>query len=324
MIEDQQQCTECRAYFERNDLFCHNCGVELPAEPEQAAAVAVEAAPVKHSFGCTGCGASMAYDAHHQALRCPFCGRAALRPQPERRVLRAEGGIPFRIDRQAAEDQLRQFLGSSFWHPGDLASAAKIHQVSPVYVPYWVFSATADVFYCGDSSATPPGARGDWVPVTGKRRQRYSGVLIGGSSVLTPVETQELSPFSLAEQQSIDALAPGDAAVEDFRVSRKFARPLARAAIEQLERHAAAAEIPGRSRNVKVNVLLSNMVGRPLLLPVWIMAYHYRDETYRVLINGQSGKLTGRAPWSYWKLIGIIAGALVTLLIVMAILAASA
>ena len=37
--------------------------------------------------------------------------------------------------------------------------------------------------------------------------------------------------------------------------------------------------------------------------PVWIMAYRYREETYRFLINGQTGRATGHAPKSIWKML---------------------
>ena len=39
-----------------------------------------------------------------------------------------------------------------------------------------------------------------------------------------------------------------------------------------------------------------------MLLPVWILAYRYKNNVNRVLINGQTGKIAGTAPFSYVKL----------------------
>ena len=36
-------------------------------------------------------------------------------------------------------------------------------------------------------------------------------------------------------------------------------------------------------------------------MPVFIGAYRYGDQVYRVLVNGQSGTLQGSAPTSWWK-----------------------
>ena len=39
-----------------------------------------------------------------------------------------------------------------------------------------------------------------------------------------------------------------------------------------------------------------------LLLPVWVAAYRYHDQTFQILINGRSGKVVGKRPWSSWKI----------------------
>jgi hypothetical protein len=55
-----------------------------------------------------------------------------------------------------------------------------------------------------------------------------------------------------------------------------------------------------------------------VLLPVWIMAYRFRDRVFRFLVNGQTGKATGEAPISYAKILGaILIAALVVALILL-------
>ena len=39
-----------------------------------------------------------------------------------------------------------------------------------------------------------------------------------------------------------------------------------------------------------------------LLLPVWLASYRYQDKSYRVLVNGQTGKVTGDRPYSWIKI----------------------
>jgi len=98
--------------------------------------------------------------------------------------------------------------------------------------------------------------------------------------------------------------------VEDFGLSRRGARPHARRLLLEAERAKAAAAIPGKSRNVHVSTLFTNLQSVPVLLPVWISSYRFKGVTYRFLINGQTGELIGNAPFSYGKLALIIALAL--------------
>lgn len=79
-------------------------------------------------------------------------------------------------------------------------------------------------------------------------------------------------------------------------MQRKYARPLARQGLESLERAACAEYVPGRNRNLKVNVRLEGLSSEPVLLPIWVMAYRYQNQVFRFLINGQTGKATGEAP----------------------------
>ena len=84
----------------------------------------------------------------------------------------------------------------------------------------------------------------------------------------------------------------------------------------------AAEIIPGDHRNVHVNPLFTDLRADPALLPVWINAYQFRGETYRFLVNGQTGEVIGTAPISYVKVflvaLAIVAVALLILALVTA------
>ena len=42
-----------------------------------------------------------------------------------------------------------------------------------------------------------------------------------------------------------------------------------------------------------------------MLLPIWISAYRYQKKVFRFLVNGQTGEVVGKAPWS-WVKIGLV------------------
>jgi len=146
---------------------------------------------------------------------------------------------------------------------------------------------------------------------TGVRfRANHRNLLVGASHALTGRETAAICPFDLSAAQSLDEVDLDRVTVEQFRLVRKYARPLARQGLEQLEAQACTQYVPGRCRNMHVNLRVEGLSSRPVLLPVWIMAYRYRDTLYRFLVNGQSGRATGQAPTSIWKIaaaVGIVA-----------------
>ncbi len=315
------RCTVCRTYLDWEDLFCSNCGTEN-AKGVDAMGVGILAKPPATqqasvmSFRCDQCGASMSYDASAKTLRCPFCGSEKMSSRPDARTLRPDGIVPFQIMRSQVETQLRNWLSQGFWKPGDASQRSIVNKVTQVYVPFWVFSATTETAWTADSTAVTLGARGKWRPMSGTRLGNYDGVLVGASGTLTPTEVQEIAPFDLSQAISPDSIDLTNVIVEEFRVTRRDARATASALVEQYEAGQAQHSIPGSVRNLNSNVRIQDMKSVPLLLPVWIMVYQYRNQPFRVLVNGQTGEVFGTAPFSYAKLTGVIAGMFLLMLLV--------
>ncbi|HEV2970792.1 MAG TPA: zinc ribbon domain-containing protein, partial [Pirellulales bacterium] len=309
------KCVTCGAVLDEEDLFCPNCGAEAPSRDGGAAPAAHE---TTHNFVCKGCGASMSYDASAGTLRCPFCGSTELEKRPDAKEIAPERIVPFVVTQEQAIGAMRQWLGSSYWRPGDLSEQAAIVKMTPVYVPYWVFDGQTHTYWTADSSHTPAGARSSWYPITGQHEGTYQGLLVGASGALTPGETAALCPFDLSPAVPPDKIDLNNSIYERFTVPRKYARPLASQGFEQLEAAACRPSVPGSARNLKVNVRITDLTSQPMLVPVWIMAYRYQDRVFRFLANGQTGRVTGQAPLSWRKIAVAIAIVVLVILLFLA------
>lgn len=317
----ETRCTTCRTYLDLEDLFCSNCGTEntkgvdaLGVGIALKTTVAQQASVM--SFRCDQCGASMSYDASAKTLRCPFCGSEKMSSRPDARTLRPDGVVQFQIMPSQVDSRLRNWLSQGFWKPGDASQRSIVSKVTQVYVPFWVFSASTETAWTADSSVVSAGARGSWRPMSGTRVGDYDGVLVGASGTLTPAEVQEIAPFDLSQAVSPDTVDLTNVIVEEFRVTRRDARMNAAALVEQYEAGQSQHSIPGSIRNLNTNVRIQDMKSVPMLLPIWIMVYQYKNQPYRVLVNGQTGEVYGTAPFSYAKLTGVIAGMFLLMLVI--------
>jgi DNA-directed RNA polymerase subunit RPC12/RpoP len=322
MTDLLNKCEVCGSLLDEEDLFCPNCGTEAPQPEKEDEGAADSARTATHNFDCSGCGASMSYDARAEGLRCPFCGSSEMVQKRDAKILAPRRVVPFTLARDEAEATMRQWLGRGFWRPGDLAQRANVVKMTPVYVPYWVFRAETHTYWTADTSQTPSGARGDWFPLSGEHRGSYSGLLIGASGALTPAETAQVAPFDLATGVPPEEADLENVTVEQFSLPRKYARPLARQGLEQSETAACQRDyVPGKARNVHVNVRIEQMASEPVLLPMWMTAYRFKDRVYRLLVNGQTGRTTGQAPTSMAKILAAVAIGVAVVIVVLVLLA---
>jgi predicted RNA-binding Zn-ribbon protein involved in translation (DUF1610 family) len=308
------RCSVCQALVDAEDLFCANCGTEVADNRAQPRAhpLSIRA----RNFQCRGCGAAMNYDARAQSLKCPFCGSLDLVEGPGEGILAPEFVLPFTFDRAEAENRLRAWLGSSFWHPNDLRGTAQVAELRSVYIPFWVFATRVSTHWTADTDQVPWGARASWYPLAGHRSAEYVDLWVPAGAGLAPHETEALFPFDLGSAVPPDQVNLTDVTVEQFSVSRRYARPMALQRLEALEAAAVAAEVPGGQRHVHVNCLMEATTSRSGLVPVYILAYRYKNQVYRFVINGQTGQATGTSPTSLAKVGGVIGLVVVAILIV--------
>ena len=94
---------------------------------------------------------------------------------------------------------------------------------------------------------------------------------------------------------------------EEYSLDLEAAWSLGQQSIASIQREACAGDIPGDTyRDLKVRNSFSEVHWKHVLLPIWSLTYSFRGEVYAVLVHGQHGTVVGRAPYSWWKLLGFV------------------
>ena len=334
------RCPNCNAEMvfdaKAQKLRCDHCGtLEDPPQPgpegsriqmydltagvraEQMGGMGRPALAVR----CQECGASVQYESNATTTACPFCGSSYVLPQEaSAKAIRPESLVPFRVDRGAAGASFSKWIGGLWFRPSDLKHRAKVQQIDGVYVPFWCYGCdvnsrwTAQAGYHYYVTVTHRDSQGKtqtsrerrtrWVPASGSRRDRYQDVLVCASKGLPDELVLKVQSFDCR------ALAPYDPAylsgwkAEEYVIDLQqgWGTASQRVADSQLKR--CDGDVPGDThRALSVNNVFSNVAWRHLLLPIWIAAYRYNNKAYRFLVNGQTGEVVGKAPWSVAKIL---------------------
>lgn len=293
-------CARCHSPLEAGDLRCAVCALATPALPGNALVAARSTA-----IRCSQCGAGMRYSAEAAAPTCAFCGaRTQVETQADP-VEEPEAQLRFEVPPAEARARLERFLARrTFFRPADLASAATLESLRPLYWPAWLCRATAEVSWAADSDG---GARRSaWAPHAGTGELAFDAFLVPASKGLSLGECHALLPRFRCDAGRRQPVGEGPEGTvhERFEATRSAARRIVVGALEEEAKdQLRAGIIPGsRFRNVAVELLLRGLSSERLLLPTYVLAYRYRSRVYRVLVHGQDpDHVIGEAPRSPWK-----------------------
>ncbi len=284
------------------------------------------------TFTCPHCGATQTFDPALRTLSCPFCGTnlvldtapdspGASVPPDQREI------IPFALTRDDALLRVRYWFGAGgFFAPNDLATRATPDVVSGVYVPCYTYTCRVVADWTGAYPHTDRQTTFSWrllrtqtttITVWVPHGGQYEGThtaLVAASLGVPQAEIDALLPyeFGRAVWDAPEYLA-GFVAEQPSTTALRAWQQCGNAHIHTQVTAACAHQT---ARLQQVQWAPTDWQAWLVWLPVWIYGYQYRSRYYRVVLNGQTGKISGARPRSPAK----IAAAAVVLLILVGLL----
>lgn len=257
---------------------------------------------------CEACAGRVAYDADDGVVKCVFCASVALEPVPfDQPPAPPEDVVPFEVEHSTAADRFRAWTTASWWRPEALSEVAA--ELVPLWLPAWRVKADVEMHWAGLERAR---TQNGWRPRAGVDTAGAE-TWIPASLGLSEAELGKLAPFADGARRSF---GPDDRAIPFELPALSEAGACARAlplfeairsrdiaAREQLSQCRGSARLHGLASHLRV-------------LPIWIGSFRYRDRAWRFVVNGQSGKVVGRAPLDRVKVgIAIVLGLVVAILV---------
>ena len=290
---------------------------------------------------CPGCGAVVLLDDKLATERCPFCDTHLETDRPKDAVpmIPPESVAPFSIDLRTARDEFTAWLASLWFAPTELKSAAALGKFTGVYLPYWTYDAMTYTNYEGERgddytdteyyTVTNSDGRSErrsrtvvrtnWTDVSGQVDTFFDDVLIPASKSLTDERLAGLGGWKLSRLAPFDAAYLAGFQTERYAVGLKDGLKSAKGIMDRGIVALVRQDIGGDHQRIRdKRTRYSGITFKLLLLPAWIAVYRYRGDVYQITVNGQTGTVSGRRPYSWSKIAGVVLAVLlvVALLIV--------
>jgi DNA-directed RNA polymerase subunit RPC12/RpoP len=261
--------------------------------------------PTSRTFKCESCGASVIVPPGQVSTVCPFCGTPhVIHAEAERELIEPNAVMPFRLQAPEAFAAITRWLGAQHFTRRDLASASTQATPRAVYLPFWTFDMVGEVRWTG-MEVTEEYGRFRREPTSGSTTVLFGDIVAPGSKSVPADVLEQLhfdlhllvpySPDALASWPAeIYSISPVDASLE--------ARGEARRKAQSDHSLNANVDIPPTVEDAVIQGMdVSIMSYKLALLPIWTSSYRYGDQTFQVVLNGNSGEVEGNVPRSAWQ-----------------------
>lgn len=348
--ETDKKCPSCGGVMDfdpaTGGLSCPYCGhtQEIPVEEagaESAEELALEEADKvgncnwgvsKKTVICNACGAESVYDALEISAVCPFCGSNQVMEAADKDTMAPGGVVPFQISDKQASDLFKNWIRHRWFCPKLAKESAKAKNFKGIYLPFWTFDALTQSVFQGEFGRDKVKKKADgkteiettWHSVRGEHEEFFDDELICATTNHNQSMLQGLEPYNTADNKAYRPEYVAGFAAERYAIGIKEAWQMAKESIKyklrgNIERRIIKDKQADRVRNLRIDSTFSKLTYKYLLLPVWISSYKYKEKVYQFMVNGQTGKVSGKTPISIPKVV-ITVTAIILIFILIAML----
>ena len=276
----------------------------------------------RKDMACQRCGAVVSMPPDTLAYTCPFCAsNKVLYREPMEDVLRPRFLIPFKINPQNCHEIALRWLGSSWLLPKELRTAA-VGKFTPIYIPYWTFDAVAnatwqarvaverteEIYLEGEEQQY---TKTIWRDESGKAQKAFSGLLVPGTTRLNMSALGKMDNFNLSDLILYEPRFLVGMQAQSYDLPLEAAWDTGRLVLRERTRRACLDRASATNmRDFRMSLDFSDEQWRYILVPVYTSVYQYGENTYQILVNGQTGKIAGPRPVDWLKLWLVVAAIL--------------
>lgn len=291
------------------DLKCKHCGSAFfvdefeKDEPEDSMLEC-------NVFTCTTCAAQLMINDNEAATYCAYCGQPTIVFDRIDKMKRPKKIIPFSVTKEQAVASVRKRFKKGFFIPNEIKNF-EVERMTGIYVPFWLY----DLHYYDKQKLRGKSGK-HYHDYYREAETDFSNVTVDASEIFSNYSSQQLEPYHM---HALTNFHPGYLSgfyADKYDQDSEFLSKLAIARCEKLFDAEIKKSINASNIKVLVSCPLSTIKNQDYaLLPAWFMTIRYENEPYTILINGQTGKLTGAVPIVKKKVTAVF----VTLLTILAL-----
>ena len=233
---------------------------------------------IAEKVNCPNCGAPLKLEAGEVIVTCEYCG-AAMNMAVGKKYFLRHSIIPNKYSREQISVMAKQWMGTGFLKPEDLARKASIREMNLIFLPFFVLHVSAQSKYDGMLTRT-----GQNIPKKGDFTREYHWKILGRRASAFPTKEYEI-PLSGKVEFDL-AHVSKNAKFLNSEMDEREAHSLLKQELEEHHKYLLSSEMDV-IQSIDTNLDIKNT--EFVHAPVWFLKYEYKGKLYELLFDGASG-----------------------------------
>ena len=330
-LKIQGKCPQCTAELQydadRRVILCEYCGYERPYKEEPRAEGKtfepfgmkkkqyheIQGIPVSNALAetvantdwgvrtgaqnCISCGARLVFEEHTMATKCPYCGSTSMAVDADVRTIAPARILPFMINRKGLTSQIRYYIGNNILVPRDFKPLLSEETMLPLYIPFWLFRATAEADFSAICDAKE---------VKGRFTKEYEDIAVMASRRAELSKADFASAFTFDTAVEFEPEYMSGYLTERYSVEVKDAWGIAQKEIYERVQEDIKSQTQRYFRCNSVNVQRMDVqytreTFMSVLAPLWVQSVPFKGKNWFFSIEGQTAAFIGEFPTKLGK-----------------------
>lgn len=262
---------------------------------------------------CGNCGAPLEAGDYTSAMKCPSCGSYHVFEERIDGEYTPHLILPFQVSKKQAVEILRKEFGKRIFTPASFLSNASVSKMEGTYVPFFLYDFHSNIRYSAKGTKVRTWTRGDmryketsYFAIERDMDAEFEQIPVDASTMLDNTTMDLLEPYDYKALENFQdkymSGFQGEIYSDNADALRLRAENKAEADSNAMVRESVSGYATVTEEREQIN--LQQKKCEYALLPVWIYDFNFQGETYRFHVNGQTGKVIGKTPVAYGKVVG--------------------
>lgn len=263
-------------------------------------------------YTCPSCGAEIITNETASAMICCYCHNPVVFSKQLEGEFKPSKVIPFKLSRNRAQEDFMTWCKKKKFLPSDFSSPSQLEKMAGLYIPYWLVDCDTSGNLNAEAHNISTWVSGDYqytktdtYAVYREADMNFHNIAHDASSKADDQVMDSIGPFNFNDLKDYSHTYLSGFLAEKYDVDKDKVYPEIKRRVENAVIVTLRESVQGYS-NVMIkgsHVQIHKSRFHYTLMPVWMLTYLYKGETYMFAMNGQTGKLYGRLPLDKGKVL---------------------